>query len=222
MSHTVLSLVLSGKRPLSKKAAIKISDALALSPDERAAIFKRFKKPGDMPEIVEDSYQHLQLEAFEAVSNWYYYAILSLLETKGAKWDQRWIGQKLSIPPAQAKVAMDNLVNLGLVARQGLRWRQTGLPLKIDNVHTSAAAKRWYKQILEKSLGSLENDPFDIRSHTCITFAVDPKHLPYAREKIRQFRLSLARELERKGNCTRVYKLALQLFPVSEDSQEKS
>lgn len=222
MSHTVLSLVLSGKRPLSKKAAQKVSDALALSPEERAAFFKRFKKAGDMPEIIEESYQQMQLDAFEAVSNWYYYAILSLLETKSAKWDQRWIGQKLRIPPAQAKIAMDNLVNLGLVSRQGLRWRQTGLPIKIDNMHTSAAAKRWYKQVFEKSLESLDNDPFEARSHTCITFAMDPKHVEYAREKIRQFRLSLARELERKGNCTRVYKLAVQMFPVSDDSQEKT
>src|SRR4051794_29725601 len=40
MSHTVLSLVLSGKRPLSRKAALQVASALELAPAERQRLLE--------------------------------------------------------------------------------------------------------------------------------------------------------------------------------------
>ena len=40
MSHTALSFVLSGKRPLSKNAARKVSEVLQLDPLQRKALFE--------------------------------------------------------------------------------------------------------------------------------------------------------------------------------------
>src|SRR4029077_7937852 len=49
VSHTVLSLVLSGKRPLSKKAAAKVSDFLGFDPAQRESLLANRKSMGPGP-----------------------------------------------------------------------------------------------------------------------------------------------------------------------------
>src|SRR4051794_752039 len=49
ISHTVLSLVLSGKRPLSKKATSTVATALGLNPSETAELIRnRETSPSEM------------------------------------------------------------------------------------------------------------------------------------------------------------------------------
>ena len=71
ISHTVLSLVLSGKRRLSKKATLKLADYLDLGPQDKQSLLRSHL--GAAP----DAFQTLQLDAFEVISDWYHYAILS-------------------------------------------------------------------------------------------------------------------------------------------------
>ncbi len=221
MSHTVLSLVLSGKRPPSRGVLTKAVETLSLSAEERAALLEKWNTASARRSILSIGYQQIDLDKVAVISEWHYFAILSLLEVRGARWEARWISRRLGIPEVMASAAMERLERMGLVAKQGARWRQTGLPLKVENSVSTPATRRFQHQILEKAIHSLENDPMEVRHMSSTTLAMDPSQIPYAREKIRQFRRQLARSLERKGPRTVVYNLATQIYPISQRGEDQ-
>ncbi|MBI4406004.1 MAG: DUF4423 domain-containing protein [Deltaproteobacteria bacterium] len=213
LSHTVLSLFLSGKRTLSKKATSQVVTSLALSPREQAAFY------GESPA---KQYDHLSLDSFAAISDWYHYSILSLLELPNAKCDAGWMASQLGISRIQAQLAFERLVRLGLIKKTAHGWRQTGNPLYVGNDVPSAALRKFYRQLLEKATDSLENDPLELRDFSSITFAMNPKFIPYAQKKIRLFRRQLVSELEKLGEPTAVFHLSIQLYPSSRIERGKN
>jgi hypothetical protein len=52
------------------------------------------------------------------------------------------------------------------------------------------------------------------RDFTAVTVAVNPKNLSTAKELIRKFQDELCDQLE-AGRCTEVYRLSVQLFPLT-------
>ncbi|MBO9665999.1 MAG: TIGR02147 family protein [Bdellovibrio sp.] len=213
MSHTVLSLVLSGKRPLSTNAAIKITEKLALSPEEVQVLMNSHPKKQIQKKI--ESYTSVDLETFELISNWIHYAILSLFETADAVFDHVWVANRLNISKADAKDALARLVKLELLAETNGRWRQTGKSIKVENTISTAFTRNFHRQLLDKALHSLDNDPIETRNFSSMTMAIDPKHMDYAIERIRDFRRQLTAELEAKGAPQEVYNLTVQMYPVS-------
>lgn len=160
ISHTVLSLVLSGKRRLSRKGALKLADYLDLDPSGRAALTRACAGKGPAGE----DRRELTLDAFEAISDWYHYAILSALELPGARFEARWLGARLGIPILKAKLAMERLERLGLVERgEDGSWRQSGsancarypahLPQKAQR-NTQASLRLWALPGFEKPISA--------------------------------------------------------------------
>lgn len=211
ISHAFLSMVLSGKRSLPSKAATKIAENLKLLPGEKKFFLENLDFTKNTPTV----HGTIDLDKFFLISNWYHYAILSLLEVKKAKFKAGWIAKRLNISVEDAQDAMDRLVRLGLIKQQGQRWKQTGLPLRFENKISTYATRKYHKQVLTKAIHSLETDPMSTRDFSGNTLAIDPKVLPFAIEKIRKFRRQLAKQLEAMAPSTRVYNLMIQLFPVS-------
>jgi len=215
MSHTVMSLVLSGKRPLSKKAASKVAEALPISKSERQPFLDWAASKASQEELAELRMQQISLDTFSLLSDWYHYAILSLLEVSHVSFEEISISKRLGITKIQAKDAMERLKRLGLVEKKGGRWRQCGGPLMVENTISTAATRRFHKTLLLKAIESLENDPMELRDFSSTTLAMDPADVGFALQKIRRFRRSLSRELEGRGKPKAVYNLMVQLFPLS-------
>lgn len=228
ISHTVLSLVMSGKRPLSKKAALKVSDFLGMGPHERELLIaNRAKgKDGVARGVVlktDGPSRQMSLDTFAVISDWYHFAILSLLEIPRAKLEARWISARLGISEIEARAAIERLQRLELVAKDEKgRWRQSGAPIRFENRDSTAATRNYHTQLLARAQDSLEHDEAGIRDFTQMTFAIDPKDLDYARKRIREFRRTLAAELEGRGIPQQVYSLNVQLFPLSQSQTEES
>ena len=210
ISHTVLSLVLSGKRRLSKQATTKLADYLGLDPRHRQALLQ--SREGSAA----DHFETLPLDSFEVISDWYHYAILSLLELPQAQFEARSISKQLGIPILNAKLAMERLQRLSLVEEIAPgQWRQSGKPLKVENTVSTAATKRFHKQLLERAAVSIDKDPIAVRDFSSMTFVLDPAQVEYARKRIRDFRRQLIGELENKGKPSAVFNFTLQLYPVT-------
>ncbi len=216
MSHTVLSLVMSGKRQLSKRAAARVVNALALSPEESQALFRERSETASNFVATPTP---LDLDTFAVISEWYHFAILSLLEIPKARLETGWISKQLGITNLEASLAIERLTRLGLIARgkEG-RWRQTKKSYRIDPRYSTAATRRFQFQLLDKATQSLQNEPLDHRDHTSTTFAMDPALLPYAKARIQKFRRQLSSELEQLGTPKRVYNLTVQLCGCSRET----
>ena len=217
ISPATLSLLLARKTPLSKSTLQKIAKSLSLPPDQEQHLKRSISKKGTARG---KAYKYVTLDFFNVLSEWYYFAILSLLEVKGASLDSRWIAKKLGISIFEAKEAVERLKRLDLIAMNDGKWRQTGGPIRIDDTSTISAARRFQKQLLTKAIDSLENDPVEIRDFSSMTFSMKQSQVPLAVEKITGFRRALVSELEEPKDPDSVYNLTIQLFPVTKETSK--
>jgi DNA-binding Lrp family transcriptional regulator len=222
ISHSVLSTVLSGKRPLSRKTAEQIAERLAWSPWVRAEIAKSRTMDILPDHIIQNGFCPLTPEEWEPISEWYYSAVLCLLKISGSKFEPKWISERIGISEEEAKAAIERLKTMGLVERLNNEWRPSGLPLSGTGTHTTTAIKTFHRQYLSKAVTSLENDPFPIRRFISIIIAMDPAVVPYAVQRIEVFKRELCAELESMATPSEVYKLMIQLFPVTKPSSLES
>jgi uncharacterized protein (TIGR02147 family) len=222
-----LSRILSGKQIPSPKIAAKISSALNHDPKEQRAFLDSAKKHKRVlatenantqaPARAFDS----SIELFRILSDWYHSAILELTFTRDFKSDARWIGAQLGISPSEARLAIDRLLEAGLLSRQGERLVKTQASITTaDKSLTTPALRKHQKQLLEKAIESLEADPIDERSHTSMTMSIAPKNLPLARSLIDEFSRRICEVLE-DGEQTRTYNLSVALFPVQKKRKNR-
>jgi transcriptional regulator with XRE-family HTH domain len=219
ISQSLLSLVLSGKRRVSKKTLQKMEDILGLElGSSNDSIGTNFPYPKEGAK----DFQQISLDTFALLSEWFHYAILSLLELPDAQLNSIWIAKRLGITPLEARLAISRLKRLNLISNIDGKWRQSSRPLKVENTKSTTATRKYHRQILQKAEESLENDPFETRDFSSMTFAVDPRLIPFARKRIQEFRRQLVKELEQMGTPQEVYQLAVQIYPVTRKPGEKN
>jgi DNA-binding Lrp family transcriptional regulator len=214
-----LSEVLSGKRRLTAAMGLKISDRLLLVPELRDRLIngiKATRSPRKPPlkNSPSQEYKSLSDDVFIVIADWYHFAILSLMETKGFNRETRWIAQRLGISTIEVTDALERLARLGLTKE--IAGKLTPSHHNITTTHDvpSAALKKGHKQQIELALAALLEIPLDKRDITSITMPVDPKKLPMAKDLIREFRRQMSQLLE-NGDCSEVYSLNIQLIPLS-------
>jgi uncharacterized protein (TIGR02147 family) len=207
-----LSELLSGKRKLTNKMAARLADRLSLDVIGRNKFFAAIDAAYATKPIAE--------EEFTLISEWYHFAILSLIETKGFKFEPKWIAQRLGITTVEVREAIERLERLQLIEsrQQKIYLRQKGTATTSDV--PSGALRRHHKCHIERAAQALEDVPLSERDITAITMAIDKSKLPQAKELIRKFRRQMSRLLE-SGERTEVYNLNIQLIPLSKNSQEK-
>ena len=215
LSPSFLSRVMSGKRSLSIKAAIKLADSLNLNPTERKALLeKALKDKPKMDKSDDDDYFEITKDTFSVISQWYHFAIAQLLNLEDFKEDPKWISGQLGISALEAKLAIERLVRLQILERdeKGKLYRtHKNVSVKSE---TSSAIRMFQREILEKAIESLEKDSNEERDITSITMSIDEKNISKAKLEIAKFRKRLAKILE-KGTKTRVYNLGIHLIPLS-------
>lgn len=107
VSSGALSEILKGKRAISTPLKKKMAEALQLSPTEQMDFFD-----DDLPENLKPArreYFRLSVDQFHLLSDWWHFAILNLLKTKGFRLDQGWIANRLDLPTRTVADALDRL-----------------------------------------------------------------------------------------------------------------
>jgi uncharacterized protein (TIGR02147 family) len=104
------------------------------------------------------------------------------------------------------------------LAKSGALKRTTPKFRTTDDV-ADISLRRAHEQSLELAKRSLEQDPVSERDHTWVMFAMDPKKLAIAKEKIRRFQDELA-DLVEAGDQTEVYRLSMHFFPLTHLNQK--
>lgn len=215
VSPAVLSRILSGKRKLTFNLAVRIADALVLGPIERETLYSFYT--GASAEVSdEDRHEkELTIDCFNAMKEWYHYGITQLLYIDAFNEDPKWIAKMLSISELEAKLAVDRLLRLEILERDDNgRLYRTATHLSTSTDVASAGIRHFQKQILEKSIVSLESDDISERDITSITIAINEDRIPEAKKEIMRFRKKMA-EFLADGEKTRVYNLGVHLIPLS-------
>ena len=220
MDPSSVSQLLSGKRRASTKVIAAACDRLSARPEirdaqMRAARVRRLAaEPAELP-------TRIAADAFAAIADWHHYAILELTFVDGFDPDPKWIARELRIGVAEARAAVDRLLRLGLLRREGGRLGKSArFTTNYEEGFTAPALKELQRQILAQALAAIDGAAPEDKDITSMTMAIDPDRLPEARRRIRAFRRELCAYLE-QGKPTRVFTLGLQLFPVSEDHSNR-
>ncbi len=231
ISPAVLSQFLSGKRVPSYPVAQKLLKQLDLGPEEQDQFLGSlahkhqrrglrrlnpvFKKIQHVPKPRE-----LSLELFKVIGDWYHYAVLMLTCVEGFKPAPKWIAGQLGITELEAKLALERLVQVGLLAEENGTYVCTNAHFTTADKHmTNAALKRHTRQSLEKAVHSLENDPIEKRSMTYMTMAIDPERIPEAKALVEEFTNRMSALLE-TGRRTQVYEFGMYLYPLQKQPTE--
>lgn len=228
ISAGTLSLIMLGKRAVSRKLAEKIARNLLLDPQERSEILSLFAarkrnatatRPGDS---VAPAYLQLTADQYKLVGDWHYFAILNLTVTCGFRNDPVWIADRLGLSVTVVTDALERLKRLemvretvdGSLERVNPRFRTT------DDI-ANESLRRSHHQNLELARESLEGDPLSARDFTWLTLPVDMRRMPQAKELIRKFQdefLEAMRDgLNAEGGTRfdQVYRMAVQFFPLT-------
>lgn len=218
ISHSALSEILNGKRKISKKMAERLARNLCLNPKEAKALIDLFpgKGSGANGEAASVTpYLELTTDHFHVISEWYHFAILSLIDTAQSQADAKWIAARLGIKVPEAQSAIDRMMRLSMIHRdrQG-RLARTGIAYATPDEVEDIGLKKAHMNNLELARRSLESDPIHARDFTAITMAVNPSKLPVAKKMIREFLDKISGYLENDPK-QEVYKMCVQLIPLS-------
>lgn len=231
-----MSQILSRKRRITAKMGRRLAAALAMGGDQErrflAAIDreeKLFRQGRGLVHRLQPNAQDaapdllLVAASHEAlIGEPLHFAILSLMETVDYRPEIGWIAVRLGESPLAVADALQNLQRAGYVDFiEGQGWQRL---LGDQGVRTSAdvpsrALRRAHKKILKEAAQSLDSVNVLLRDLSSMTMAIDPSNLAPAKALMREFRQRLAALLEH-GQQTEVYRLAMQLFPVSQPRPE--
>ena len=207
-----LSEVISGKRPVTEGLALKIISGLDLDPSLSQTIVdvarlgtKAAQKP---MRLVED-------ETFVAISDWYHYAILSLVETSQFRSDPEWIAERLGVDITLIRAAIERLLFIGLLKLEGKELKLGQITTETTSDLKSLALRKSHRQSLEQAINAIDDVPVELRDITSITMAINVGKLPLAKKIIKDFRKSLCDLLEKGTARHEVYNLNVQLVPVT-------
>lgn len=230
---SALSQILQGKRFLSAKMIDRLLKGLELSPAEQlefarsVAIARRARglvrvEPRlrealqAAPAARDERARDLNSDQFRAVADWYHTAIVEMTHLPAFREDPRWIARRLGITPLEARHAIARLIEVGVLERRGARLEKARERVNtLDKSKTSAWHRRRQKQVLEKSIASLDNDPIEKRVHAAVTFAIDPAKIAGARERIQTFIWDMTQYLAKEKPET-VYEMTVNLFPLDQ------
>lgn len=217
-----LSAILSGKRRVSSKYAVRILDRLNVQGERRARIERLFgKENSDSLEQAAFNvpYRELSSDQFELIRSWEHFAILNLTRIPDVGSDPHAIAKRLGISRRQAQNAMTRLVRLGMleILPDGKMIRREAR-YKTSDGQKSEALRYSHAKNLKLAARSLKNDPIEIRDFLAMTVAINPNRIDQARLIIRKAFGELCDLLE-EDPVSEVYKACFQLFPLSHSGE---
>ena len=216
--HATLSALMSGARPFTVKSARSISVALGLSPtavanhaNETPAAKRKAALLIDP--VADDEYS---LEA-----NWRHDALLECLQLPKQSHETRSLAASLGFTAAEVMSSLQLLERRRMIQRAtDGSWRPLVRNTSniLGHLETSAARRRYQKELLEKSQTALEEIAIEKRDHTSITMTIDEEDMPELKEIIRDYRRKVMAFAQRKGaKPNHVYQLQISLFPLTKE-----
>lgn len=231
-----LKLVMDGERNLSPASVRKFIKALSLAKDE-AEFFTNlvFMNQAESHEEKNHYYQrlskisrylevkHVEKDQYEFFSKWYYAAIREITILPGFVEDPTWIAKALipAIAPGQARDAIDLLLRLGLIVRDGEgKLRPSDRAISGGNEVTFLASCNFHIQMLKRAAEYVARSKQTTREFSSLTIALSSEKFKIAKRRIQEFRRELHALLADCDDSNSVYQLNLQLFPLVEAPDE--
>ncbi len=164
-------------------------------------------------------YFKLTTDQFHLISDWWHYAILNLMNTKGFNSSATWIGQRLGLSSKIIQEAWDRLKRLNLIKKEGKKFIRTYSRLETSDELLNLSVQKSHVKDLELIEKSITQVSPEFRDHTSMTVVINKKSISKAKELIRLFQDRFSEETEVKEG-DEVYKLSISFFPLTQISKK--
>lgn len=223
LSPGELSEIMSGKRHLSLKSALRTSKALGLNQIETKQLLQiaQLDKSADIadkdllsPLASQRIVQQISNDLFHIVSDWFCFAIINLADCKQFKWNVNFISQKLGISALEARLGLERLERVGLIEMRNGKKRIAKDYVMTSSGIPSEAIRNYHRQMLKKAQEALDFQAVDEREIRGLGLPVDPKQLPAIKNDLKNFLDDMAAKYS-KGEKSEVYHLELAFFRLT-------
>jgi uncharacterized protein (TIGR02147 family) len=236
LSTAQTSYVLSGKKGLSPRSAELVARRLGLSPGEielfvasavsqhARSAFARTAAHTKLDSLTsEASETRLGIDAFQVVSEWYHFALLQILQLRGAKSDSAWLAAKLGISIEETEGAIERLLRLELLERSPSgRIRASNATVLAPGGVPSEAIRKFHRQVIAKAVQAIDEQSVDLRYLESTLIPVRRADFAAATRAIADFHRRFDRKYTAVGDGDAVYALAIQFFDLTPSSKPRS
>lgn len=229
-SRSFLHAVTSGKRDISLPAAVKLSKFIGLNRRE-AEFFELLVAFNNAKTLEEKNHfleklakiskpspkAFLSAQQYDLFNKWFIIPIWELVTFVPFCEDYKLLGQKLipQVTPTEARYAVELLLNLGLIEKEGELYVQ-----KESNLHTadeiySQAIKNYQVSMLQMAIEALDRIKKEDRNISTLTLGTNKEGVDAIRERIHEFRGELSDIAARFAPSDCVYQVNIQFFPLA-------
>ncbi|MBO9666733.1 MAG: DUF4423 domain-containing protein, partial [Bdellovibrio sp.] len=187
--------------------------ALDLPPDKAERL--EFLIGKSLHERKDDRAPHqISEEKYSFLPEWHHFAILNLMETSSFNSSPGWIAERLGLSENTVSDSLTRLITVGLVEETNGKLFPTHKHLTSTHDIPSSALRNYQRQLLHKSIQSLETDALELRDITSIIVPTNPRQLYKAKLLAKKFRADVSALLE-EGERTEVYNVCVQIVPAT-------
>jgi uncharacterized protein (TIGR02147 family) len=232
LSPSTVSEILKGKKNLSFGRATQVANKLGLDAGETAyfCTLVQFASAKGVDEKTQIQVRlselnpkskgvDLSLDIFAMISEWYHAPILALADITSFSFSARNVAKKLGITELQARVAIQRLVRLELLQKEGKGYKRLHDHLLFQSQEVNTALQKFHRQMLTRAIEVLTKQSNKEKFIGTRTFAFDPSQFPQVKRKIETFLTELMDLAERGEKKTEVYHLALTAFNLTGGSR---
>jgi uncharacterized protein (TIGR02147 family) len=155
-------------------------------------------------------------EAYHA--HWYIPAIRELVVRRDFSEDPHWIAQRMmpAISAREAEQALDVLLKLGLLARNGDgRLEQVDALLQTPEGPLGHHIQRYHRSMLEHAIEAIHGVPARDREIESVTLCLSAARMRDLKARLETFCDEILQEYQADSDSSRVVQLNLQMFPLT-------
>jgi uncharacterized protein (TIGR02147 family) len=237
LGQSAVSQVLSGKKNLSFESASRIAQKLKL--EEKDAEYFRIlvqiettRDPEVKKALVlkaqtlnsDHKVRDLSVDLFSTIADWYHAVIENLTEIVGFTFTPSEISKTLGISKHEAELAIERLLRLEIIEKDPKhpnKYRRVPEYTLTTSDVPNKALRLFHKQMLEKTIESLETQSPKEKFIGTETIAVSKDSLPQIFELADEFLKKVVKISESSKLKTDVYHLAVQFFNLTPKTQTR-
>ncbi|OGR01164.1 MAG: hypothetical protein A2284_08120 [Deltaproteobacteria bacterium RIFOXYA12_FULL_61_11] len=224
------SLVIKGKRNLSKESVYKFSTALGLQPKEHE-YFENLVFLNQADTIKEKNHYYLKLNKvrgpskikrlleleFSYYSEWYIPVLREMVELAGLPEDPERIAKLLDPPITRREVerGFSVLEELGLIEYVEGRRVKKDRTLTTDSEARSLLIKNFHHRMISLGLEALDRFQPDERNISSLTLSITDEQFEEVKRRTYEFMQEILALVTNEKRTDRIYQCNFQLFPLT-------
>jgi uncharacterized protein (TIGR02147 family) len=213
---------LNSKRSIPLKNALRIADILQLKAADREKFLasaiesKPVMKGTKKRDVFKESRYLSEVRFRDILADDEHFVVIALLYSDYEPKTIDGISKKLQMSRTKVELILSRLLKLALVSYKDGVFRNTNKSYHTSDGVSSELIREGHRQVSRVAMQKLSVLKVEQRDFTSVKICGSMASLAEVRKEIRKFQRRLYYIMKKRGQCTEVFELAIQLFPYTD------